>query len=265
MRLIAALLVVFAALPAWACGADSDCRLGERIYRIYMPEHRSSEPIGAIIFAHGGRGTAAQIMADKSLIALAGELHVALVAPQSAGLSWDIPNWPRHKDSTGKEEFRFFKALVAELAAKYAIDPHRLLMSGFSAGGMLVWELACYEGELFAGYAPIAGTVWGTVPQHCPSPPVSIVHFHGREDQAVPLPGPGLAASGVADIDELMALFANAGNFGPAKPVEADGLDCERRGNPEGKILEFCAHQGGHGYRADFIRRAWQELHIGDH
>ncbi len=109
MRLIAALIFALAALPAWACGVDSDCRLGDRIYRIYVPEGKAKEPIGAIIFAHGYRGTAAQIMDDKSLIKLADELHVALVAPQSAPEGWQIPNRPRHRANTGEAEFIYFK------------------------------------------------------------------------------------------------------------------------------------------------------------
>ena len=44
---------------ALACGHKTDCKIGERTYRISMPEgHDGKTKIGAIIFNHGYRGTA---------------------------------------------------------------------------------------------------------------------------------------------------------------------------------------------------------------
>jgi polyhydroxybutyrate depolymerase len=263
MRLLAMFFLVMTAAPAWACGIDSDCPLGERRYRIYIPERKGPEPIGAIVFAHGWRGSAAQILADKSLIALADELHVALVAPQSIGEDWQLPNRPRHRDNTGEVEFRYFQSLVADIVKRFNIDKTRLLATGFSAGGMLVWNLACREGRLFAGFAPIAGTFWAPVPQDCPSPPVHLIHFHGLNDATVPLTGRRIADSKQGEVPNALALFVRAGGFGPEKPMPENGLDCKRRVNPQGHILEFCTHPGGHGYKADYVRRAWRELIAG--
>lgn len=263
MRWLAVLFLLWMATPVWACGIDSDCMVGERRYRIHLPERKGSEPIGAIVFAHGWRGSTSQILADKSLIALADELHVALVAPQSIGEDWQLPNRPRHRNNTGEVEFDYFEHLVADIAKRFNIDRTKLLATGFSAGGMLVWNLACHEGKLFAGFAPIAGTFWSPVPQKCPSPPVDLIHFHGLTDTMVPLTGRRIADSKQGEVPNALSLFVQTGGFGPEKPMPETGLDCKRRTNPQGRILEFCTHPGGHGYKADYVRRAWRELGIG--
>ncbi len=260
MRWIVFVAIILAWGPANACGVRSDCKLGDRIYRIYLPHRADDSRIGAIIFAHGWRGTAAGVMNDKSLIALADELGVALVAPQSVGQGWQLPGRPRHRDNTGKEEFAYFRKLVDELERRFSIDRKKLLVSGFSSGGMMVWDLACYEGDLFAGFAPISGTFWAPVPKKCPSPTISLIHFHGMRDKVVPIVGRKIADSKQGNVMNALALFARSGRFGKAKPVPAKGLNCMRRGNPEGKILEFCIHPGGHFYKANYVRLAWRLL-----
>jgi polyhydroxybutyrate depolymerase len=262
MRWLVFLILVLSAMPAQACGEKSDCTLGDRIYRIHLPAGKDGS-IGAIIFAHGYRGTAAGVMDNKSLIALADTLGVALVAPQSVGDGWQLPGRPRNRNNTGKEEFAYFRKLVDELEQRFSIDRRKLLVSGFSSGGMMVWNLACYEGELFAGFAPIAGTFWAPVPDKCPSPPVSLIHFHGTSDKMVPLTGRAIADGKQGEVPKALALFEKSGGFGPPAPDPADGLACQRRENPQGRILEFCTHPGNHSYKADYVRRAWQLLRIG--
>jgi polyhydroxybutyrate depolymerase len=264
MRVLAALILFFAAVvPAMACGADSDCELGDRSYRIYLPERKAGEPLGAVIFAHGYRGTASQIIGDRSLTGLANELHVALVAPQAVDGDWQLPNRPRQKGTDGAAEWDYFKRLVDDIGKRFGIDRRKLLATGFSSGGMLVWNLACHEGDLFAGFAPISGTFWAPVPDGCPGPAVSLIHFHGTSDTVVPLEGRKIADAKQGGVSNALALFTKIGHFGGEHPMPAQDLDCMRRENPAGKILDLCTHPGGHGYKADYVRRAWREMHIG--
>jgi polyhydroxybutyrate depolymerase len=258
------IFALLAHIPAWACGVDTDCQIDDRTYRIYLPKRDANKPISAIFFAHGWRGTAAGVIHNKSLIALADELGVALVAPQSKDEDWQLPGRPRHTNNTGEEEFSYYERLVNEVVKRFSIDRSRLLMSGFSAGGMMTWNLACYEGKLFAGFAPIAGTFWAPIPKTCPGPVVDLIHFHGTSDKIVPIDGRIIADTKQGDVAEALSLFAERGGFGPAKPVSADGLECQGRENAEGKILEFCTYPGGHQYSAEYVRRAWELFKLAD-
>ncbi len=258
MRWLFALMLTLAPGQAQACGVASDCSLGDRVYRVHAPDTASAGPRGAIFFAHGWRNSAAGTMSNKSLLRLAEELNAVLVAPQSIGDDWKLPNRPRERENTGEIEFAYFERLVDEVAERYAVDRGRILMTGFSAGGMMTWNLACHRGGLFAGFAPISGTFWAPVPGSCPGGPVDLMHFHGLQDGMVPLGGRVIADSRQGDVYRALALFAESGGFGEAETVAAEALTCERRTNAQGRLLEFCTHDGGHTYSADYVRRAWR-------
>ena len=252
-----ALAVALGTESAAACGPDSDCRLGERTYRIRMPAvTNGTAPVGAIMYMHGYRGSAAGIMRNKALGKAVSDLGLALVAPKSLGDDWSIPNAP--KEYT--DDLAFFDRLLEEITSRFAIDPKRIMATGFSAGGMMVWNLACERGGSFAGFAPIAGTFWAPIPQSCPSPPVHLLHTHGTDDKVVPLRGRPIQKTHQGDVYKALSLFGAAGSFGAAKAYEVLDLTCERRLNPKGRALELCLHPGGHSFKSEYVVRAWREL-----
>ncbi|MBX2805048.1 MAG: polyhydroxybutyrate depolymerase [Hyphomicrobiales bacterium] len=258
MRFLAVLMLMMFAGPAMACGVDSDCQLGDRVYRVYVPGGDTGKARGAIVFAHGWRNSAAGTMSNTSLLKFADELDVVLVASQAIGTGWQLPNRPRERSNTGEIEFSYYDALIDEIVKRYNVERGRILMAGFSGGGMMTWNLACHRGKLFAGFAPISGTFWGPVPDSCPTTPVNLMHFHGTSDDMVPLQGRAIADSRQGDVYKTLAMLEKSGDFGEATPIPAEDLECEQRKNPEGGLLEFCLHSGGHIYKAAFLKRAWE-------
>ncbi|MFC6761018.1 hypothetical protein ACFQFQ_18435 [Sulfitobacter porphyrae] len=136
MRISALLLALISASPVLACGADTDCVLGDRTYRIAMPEgYDGKTPVGALVWSHGYRGSAAGAMRNGSLRRMVSDAGLALIAAQGVDGSWDLPKGPGTFDSTGAAEFDYFDAVLADAQARFAIDPERIIVSGFSAGG----------------------------------------------------------------------------------------------------------------------------------
>lgn len=244
---------------AHACGQDSDCTVGDdRHYRIKLPGgYDGKASLGAIVFAHGYRGSAAGVMRNKSLLALADELGVAIVAAKSFSDDWRIPGVPRNTGTDGRLEFDYFEALVEDLKTRHAIDTDRLLMTGFSAGGMMVWNLACHRSELFAGYAPISGTFWMPEPETCDSPPASILHVHGDSDPVVPLSGRKIADTHQGDVFTVLEMYARYAGFTDKQVLTRDDWQCETRKNAGGQFLDFCLFEGGHSFKTSYVRRAW--------
>jgi polyhydroxybutyrate depolymerase len=248
------------ATPALACGPDTDCNIGARHYRIAMPEgHDGVTPVGAIVFAHGFRGSARGAMRNMGLRRMVSDMGLAFIAVKSAGDNWDIPGKPRDVSATGQAEMAYFDAVIADAARRFAIDTRRIMMSGFSTGGMVTWELACKRPDLFAGFAPMSGTFWQGPPSGCVAP-ASVVHIHGTADKTVPLAGRRIADSWQGDVREVLAMYRAAGGFGPAKSVQANDLTCARQNNGSGDILEFCTFDGGHSFRRAFLSYAWDRL-----
>ena len=45
--------------------------------------------------------------------------------------------------SQARDELAFMDAVRADLLARWPIEPNRILVTGFSQGGSMVWDLAC--------------------------------------------------------------------------------------------------------------------------
>lgn len=258
-------LVLVAILPsvAGACGRDTDCVIGDRSYRIAFPDgYDGRSTIGAIIFAHGYRGTAQGVMRNRAMTGLASDLGVALVAAQADGFDWNIPGAPNADAGAGDEELLYFDALIEDLTRRFAIDRSRLLASGFSAGAMVVWNLACYRGASFAGFAPVAGTFWDPLPGVCPSRSVNLIHYHGTEDPVVPLQGRKVKNSRQGNVFKAIDLIARSGGYRPAEGEVAPGLSCERRVDQGGRLLELCLFAGQHELKAGHLARAWRVFRL---
>lgn len=264
--LILPLTMLAMPIEAKACSVETDCIAPTvepgRVYRVYRPDpdRVSQRPMGAIIHAHGYRGTAASVVGNRHLQRMADRLGLVLIGLKSAGDDWALPNSPSHPNADPEGEMAYVDAVVADASARFDLDQRRLMASGFSAGGMMVWTMACHRGHLFAGFAPIAGTFWRPVPNSCPSQPANVIHIHGDADPVVPLGGRPIAHTHQGDVMKALTMYQRHGSYGPATIVVGDDLRCEERVNEARQILDFCQFKGGHAMRADHLVHAWRRL-----
>lgn len=244
------------AAPAEACGRSTDCMIGERTYRIVIPAERDpARPLGAIVFAHGYRGSADGTMRNDGLASLADELGIAFVAANADGRDWRIPGVPSFPEADGVEALAYFDALRQDLIDRHGVDPDRIVASGFSAGGMMVWHLACHRAQDYAGFVPLSGTFWAPLPEACPTTAVDLIHYHGTEDTIVPLEGRPINQSRQGDVLAAVALFTAAGGYQPAEGMADAERRCTVAINQAGNRLELCLFDGGHVHRrADLVR-----------
>lgn len=264
MKRLPALLVLFLTLtlpglPAFACGPDTDCRIGDRSYRIYLPQGQDGiTPMGALIFAHGYKGSAAGTMRNGSLRGMADRLGIALVAANAAGDDWRLPGTPSGGVTSPDTELAYFDALRTDILARNAINPEHIVMAGFSAGGMMTWTLACHRPADYAGFIPVAGTFWAPTPDSCTTPPADIIHIHGTSDRIVPLAGRSIGEARQGDVETVLAMYRKVGGHEPSKASALhDGLTCEAWTAPNETRLLKCLHPGGHSFRTDWIAAAW--------
>ncbi|MEM1352729.1 MAG: polyhydroxybutyrate depolymerase [Pseudomonadota bacterium] len=261
MRGILVILGLIAAGPAFSCGSDTDCMIGDRHYRIAMPEaHDGATPVPAVFFVHGYKGKASGVMRNGSLRGLANDLGAALIAVQSDGPGWEVPNNPRDPKASGEDEYAYFDAVRADAAARFPLDLDRVMVSGFSSGGMMVWNLACARPGDYAGFVPVAGTFWLNPPETCAEPVASIVHIHGDADNVVPLMGRPIRDVKQGEVPEALAMYRAFGDFPDPQAVAYDGLDCEESRNVAGRVLDFCMFSGGHSFRTEHLRHGWDRL-----
>lgn len=249
------LMATLSIAPAFGCGPDTDCRIGDRHYRIRMPEdHDGDRKIGAIVFAHGYKANGLGAVTSKGFAALAQSLNIAIIALKSYGAGWALPNAPSGPPAV--DEVAYVDRVMDDATKRFPIDRNRVIVSGFSSGGRMTWTLACERGGAYAGFIPIAGTFWRPVPETCPSPTASIIHLHGDRDRVVPLDGRQIRQAHQGSVARAIEMYGQRGNFGAEQTREFDDLRCRNRANPDGQILNFCMFEGGHIFNLRHLRIA---------
>lgn len=253
---LALALAALVATSAHACGTpEADCAVsgpwGEGTYRLALPEGDGPHP--ALIFLHGWGGRADRTIANP---AIAGPLLAAgwaVIAPQGeprrpgeAGGRWNS-----RADPEARDDVAFLAALADDAAARAGLERGRMVLSGFSGGGMMAWRTACDAPRAFHAYAPIAGLLWRPLPESCAGP-VRMLHIHGWRDPVVPIEGRSVAGGRLVqgDLFQGLALMRRATGcaFDDPDAYGAEGGFLLRgwRGCAPGAALDFALFDGGH-------------------
>lgn len=247
------------AATARDCGLDNPCRVADGEYRVRFPTGWDGKrQLGAIFYIHGYQGSATAEMKNRAWQRLADRLDVAFVLPDGRNGAWSYPGSPGQE----RDDFAFFWHLVTDLTTRFPVRRDRLMVSGFSIGGSMVWNLACYQAELFAGFAAIAGAFWDPIPEQCPTVPSFLYHVHGTADLTVPLTGRPIGdRRHQGDVAESLSVLQRQAGLRTVFPTTAPvaGLSCQRQQTNQ-VFFEICLHSGGHSVQADWIARAWREL-----
>lgn len=247
--------------PTLPCPADEGCKVASGRYRVLLPAAATpGRSYGAVVYFHGYQGTAAEVIADPALADVAQRLGVALIVPDGLGRSWSFPGSP----AQNRDEFAFVEEFLDDAMRRFPIDPGRLMASGFSQGGSMVWYLACRMPTRFAAFAPVAGAFWEPLPENCSGPRPKLIHVHGTHDGTVPLAGRQLRQGfRQGDVFKSFAILA-PGRCTASLPDSvrtispAPALTCRQTSDCGGSRLELCLHDGGHVADAAWVERAWR-------
>ncbi len=144
---------------------------------VYVPDaYRPDAPLALIVALHGAGGSAQRGM--NVIAPLADEYGAIVFAPQSGGPTWDIL-----VGGFGPDVAAIDAALV-QIYERYAIDPARRVISGFSDGASYSLSLGLANGDIFThimAFSPGFADPWGLVgdPQ--------VFMSHGTEDKTLPI------------------------------------------------------------------------------
>lgn len=253
LKFLIAASVGFMANPSFAqtCGdADNACEISDGTYHIAMP---SGTPVGIVMHLHGGGGYAAAML-NSQMSAEAAARDYIFVAPQGFHPnSRFVRNWSVKANNSffERDDVAFLENVLADVHDRHGGTDVPVVLSGFSRGGSMVWDVACETPDFADAYAPMAGAFWDDLPDSCEGP-VRLFHTHGWSDRVVPLEGRSFSDGAVVqgDVWASMKIMRETNECGNRQPESSrfEGAfwfrtwtDCDAG------QMELMLHQGGHG------------------
>lgn len=193
---LCSLLVAMNAGAAFAATASTEHRITlihdqrQRSALVRVPNtYDSSIPAPLLLVFHGGGGNADGAERMAQLAPLADKHNLIVVYPNGTGvlrdrlLTWNTWNCCGYALTQQVDDVGFVRNLIATLKRRYSIDSSRIFATGISNGGMMAYKLGCELSDQIAAIAPVAGAL--NTDSCAPREPVSVVIFHGTDDQYV--------------------------------------------------------------------------------
>ena len=157
-----------------------------RSYWLYVPNNVKAKP-PMVMALHGASGS----MTNNSprFNEIADKEGFIIVYPQGKEIYFPVfggkvTGW----DASGEdnEDVTFLRAVIEDVATRYAIDRRRLYCCGFSNGGMMTYAMTNTCSEIFAACAAISGFPLNEFHfRHTGVRPVPFLHIHGKQDDFV--------------------------------------------------------------------------------
>jgi len=235
-----------------------------RDYLIHVPEKLAQSKSWPVVLAfHGGGVNAESMIGFSGLNETADREGFLVVYPNGTGRlptthTWNGGNCCGYAMTQNVNDVAFVAALLDDLATVAPLDVKRVYATGMSNGGILAYRLASELADRIAAIAPVGGPM-GT--ETCsPKQPVSVIHFHGSNDQYAPLKGGqgtrSLSKTNFYSVDHSVQAWINA-NGCPAEPETTtlpdkagDGTTITRKvwgpGRDGSEVVLYVIEGGGH-------------------
>ncbi len=241
------------------CAAEALCETPLGKYGLAVPPDYPS-PVPAVLFFHGWGSSAENVLRNPRIrdpIVSRGYLLIVPQGERPAGggnRSWSHQGSPHQ----GRDEIAFVHEILEDVAGRFPLDRRRILVTGFSQGGSMVWHLACFDAGSYRAFAPISGAFWEPAPRDCRSGSVDLFHVHGFTDRVVPLEGRRIAKRWhQADLFAGLAVLRRTDGC-PSQPDEfriENGFRCRFWTGCASGSIRLCLHDGGHRIPAGWMSR----------
>jgi polyhydroxybutyrate depolymerase len=174
-----------------------------RSYTIYVPAiYKSSTPVPLVFNMHGLSGTCAKQMTAEDFSKIADTANFIIVLPQGNTTGQPLPETGWNVLGTvaaGVADRTFLIALLDTVESQYAINTSRVYATGYSEGGFMSYEFACFIRSRFAAIASVSGSLVPSGFTACaPNQPTPVMEIHGTSDQIINYTG---SSSFVASTD----------------------------------------------------------------
>jgi polyhydroxybutyrate depolymerase len=165
---------------------------------VHLPGGSAATPRALVLNLHGSGSNGAQQQAATGMDPVAEANQFIVAYPDAAialggAFAWNVPGQPLLGGGAvpdgAADDVAFFAQAIMFLEQRYAIDAHRIFVTGMSGGARMTSQLGCDLADTVAAIAPVAGLRF---PAPCAGTrAVPVVAFHGTADTVNPYDGGG--------------------------------------------------------------------------
>lgn len=191
-----------------------------RSYRLYIPAVYDASGTVPLVFNFHGLNTMnyeQEVYGDFRPIA--DTANFIIVHPQGIESDGYI-GWNNFGSvALASDDINFVSDLIDKLSAEYSINTNKIYSTGFSNGGFMSYDLACFLSTRFAAIASVSGSMIAGHKSACnPQHPLPVMQIHGTSDYVVSYSGSGGIVSST-NIDSLVKYWVNFNNCSTAAQI----------------------------------------------
>ncbi|MGE0759811.1 MAG: PHB depolymerase family esterase [Pirellulaceae bacterium] len=246
-----------------------------RTYIAHVPPGYDPQVAIPVVLAfHGGGSNSEQMVRFCRLNDKADQACFLAVYPNGTGrlarmLTFNGGNCCGFAMNNQVDDVEFTRRILDDLAVCAKVDTKRVYATGMSNGGIMAYRLAAELSERIAAIAPVGGPMGTETCQ--PQRPVSVIHFHGTDDQFAPFTGGkgnrSLSGTDFYSVEHSIRAWVTA-NACSTEPVvttlpdkAGDGTTITRKtygnGRDGAEVVLVEVHGGGHTWPGQVSALRW--------
>jgi len=182
---------------------DDRARGGLR-FKVYLPSGFTGAPLPLVVMLHGGTQGTDDFAAGTRMNAMAEREGFLVVYPEQSTRANSMKYWNWFEGDNqrrGGGEAAVIAGITADVMRQYSVDPGRVYVAGFSAGGAMAAVMAATYPDVYAAAGVHSGLAYGgahdvasafTAMRQGPARDVRLsgaaiplIVFHGDRDQTV--------------------------------------------------------------------------------
>jgi polyhydroxybutyrate depolymerase len=156
--------------------------LGTRTYELHVPPGLTGTQVPLLLSLHGAGSNGFEDEFSTGWSVFAGAHNFIVAYPDAQGSASGV--WNPY--TQGSPDVTFARAVLADISARWCVDPHHVHVDGWSNGAVMSQRVACDAADAFASVTSYGGgtpTLSGTGAAPCrPSRPISVGLFVGQLD-----------------------------------------------------------------------------------